>query len=270
MIQFLASGLAHNWHWLNAEKNAAHARFTHDAGSIPTPVDVNRLNGLLKTGNGAMQGWLPYCKELQMEKSTDRIEHFLMILNVTNVTPIFRVVHSELLGLENAIWRELKERTFVFVPTDRTQFFEQEKLFGDSVHSKFPSTRLHIKDSGNCLAADLNTSAVYHLMCVVNIGLLALAKHLESKIEAIEYQEWKIVIENLEAKVRAVQNTPRGKMKSDELAFYSGLLAEFNGFNEVYRKEMAHARARYNELEALAVFQRVRDFMQRLTNKVSE
>ena len=38
-----------------------------------------------------------------------------------------------------------------------------------------------IKAAGNCIAADLNTAAVYHLMCVIEIGIRDLARLLKVK-----------------------------------------------------------------------------------------
>jgi hypothetical protein len=80
-----------------------------------------------------------------------------------------------------AIEKELAQRKLVFIPPNLVEYLEQEKLFGDAVYENFPSARGDIRDAGNCLAAGLNTAAVFHLMRVVELGLRALAKKLHVK-----------------------------------------------------------------------------------------
>jgi hypothetical protein len=190
-------------------------------------------------------------------------------IKADNLTP--PEIAREIEGVINAATLELADKKFAFIPPGKDEYFEQAALFGEKVNDAFPSAENHIKAAGNCLAADLNTAAVYHLMCVVNVGLLALAKHLKlTKIKAIEYQEWKNIIDGLKKKVDTANQKPKGKKKQDELEFYSALLLEFSAFKDVYRNNMAHARASYRFHEAKGVYDRVRDFMRRLAAKVSE
>src|SRR5208282_2687692 len=63
---------------------------------------------------------------------------------------------------------------FIYIPSAKTKFFEPLELFGNKVYQNFKSARTEIKDAGNCLAADLNTAAVFHLMRASEFGLRAL------------------------------------------------------------------------------------------------
>src|ERR1051325_1476093 len=91
-------------------------------------------------------------------------------------------VHADLHGLFHSFWEELNGIHFAFIPADKVKYFEQAQLFGESVFDKFASAREDIKAAGNCRAVDLHAATVYHLMCAVNIGLIALAYHLRVKI----------------------------------------------------------------------------------------
>jgi hypothetical protein len=165
---------------------------------------------------------------------------------------------------------EAGKQTFTFIPTEKARFFEQDNLFGEKVSSAFPSAKPHIKDAGNCLAADLDTAAVFHLMLAAEFGLRALAKHLKVKIKReLEYADWDEVIRGIESKLAGIKH-PRGKKRQADLEFYRPLLSECSEFKDVWRNNLFHARRRYNGLEALNVFNRVNDFMQRLAKKVSE
>jgi hypothetical protein len=130
-----------------------------------------------------------------------------------------------------------------------------------------------IKAAGNCIASDLNTAAVFHLMRVVEFGLRALAAHLAIKIneEDIQYEQWQaILVEVKNAAEKATQSPGLSKQERAELReFYSGVLGEFNGFKDAWRNSVMHTRGVYNADTAMGLFVQVRDFMRRLAKKVS-
>src|ERR1039458_55289 len=108
------------------------------------------------------------CEKLQLDAIVKRIDHFL----ITLIAPLHcRIISSEIHALLIAISTEVVGLKFAFIPKDYEVFFEAENLFGSSVNDAFPSARPHIKDAGNCLAADLNTAAVFHLMISAEFGL---------------------------------------------------------------------------------------------------
>ncbi len=152
--------------------------------------------------------------------------------------------------------REVAEKSFAFIPFPKAEFFEKENLFGDSVHQKFPSMGPHIKNAGNCLAADLNTAAVYHLMCVVELGLRALAKQLHVKTvrkkTPIELGTWEDVISALEQQVGA--RHPRTRKGQSDAEFYNGLFIEYRAFKDIWRNRVMHTRADYDEFAARSAF----------------
>jgi hypothetical protein len=220
-----------------------------------------------------LEDFLKKCDEIGL--SATRTHAFkLMVLAGNPHKPLhWTEVDSGLQGVQWAVEEELLMRKFAFISPDKEKYFEREDdkaLFGKDVHEKFPSARADIKSAGDCLAADEYNAAVYHLMCVVNIGLLVLAKHLKLKTKAIEFQEWHSIIAELKKKVDSTSQNPRGKKKQADLEFYNGLLLEFSAFKDVYRNNAAHARVRYKFNEAEGVHDRVRDFMQRMTTRVSE
>jgi hypothetical protein len=206
-------------------------------------------------------------EKLNLVETKKRIEMFL-----SQLLPDYRdmsAVHADLIGLHRSFNEEMCHVNFAFIASDKLQYFEQEKLFGEKVFDKFPNAREDIKSVGNCLAADLGTAAVFHLMSVVNIGLLELAKHLNLKIKAIEFQEWKNIIDGLKKKVDSLNQKPKGRKKQAALEFYNGLLLELAGFKDVYRNNVSHARMHYKYKEAESVYDRVHDFMQRLAGGIS-
>jgi hypothetical protein len=184
-------------------------------------------------------------------------------------------IASEIGGIQESLQNELWERRFAFIPPEKAEFFEKDgdaALFGDKVYQNFKSVRIEIKDAGNCLAADLNTAAVFHLMRVAEIGLRALARRLKVTIKkmTLEYADWGTIIFEIEEKIKLKKPKSRGKKQSEALEFYHGAIGEFNAFKDVWRNNVMHTRKSYDEKEAIRVFNHVRGFMQRLATKLSE
>jgi hypothetical protein len=165
----------------------------------------------------------------------------------------------------------MAEKQFAFIPANKVRFFEQHDLFGGGVSAAFPSAQPEIKDAGNCLAADLHTAAVFHFMRAAEHGLRALARHLRVKLTTpLEYAGWEEVIRAIDRKLTVLRSRPKGRKKSEALEFYRLTLSECEMLKDVWRNPVSHARRRYTEVEALAVWSRVRDFMQRLSEMAKE
>jgi hypothetical protein len=158
---------------------------------------------------------------------------------------------------------------FAYIPNGKTQFFEQPELFGEAVNKSFPSAKNDIKSAGNCRVAELHSAAMYHLMCVVNIGLIALAGHLRVRIKKtpLKYADWQPMLDKLEKKMKQKTVRPPGDKKSQAEArkFYNGLLAEFKYFKDL-RNDVMHARSNYKEPDVENGYIRVRDFMKRMAD----
>jgi hypothetical protein len=183
----------------------------------------------------------------------------------------------ELKGIKDAAEKELRLRKFAFIPTAKDKFFEQEKLFGDGVYSAFPSARDEIKAAGNCLAADLNTAAIFHFMRAVETVMRVFVVHLGIKVKnkTIKEAGWdelvKLIKKKLKERREKYDNSKRKKRSElNDLKFYGVAADELNVFKENWRDKVMHTWSPYNEHDAQTVLVRVRDFMQKLSMKVSE
>ncbi|HWY75027.1 MAG TPA: hypothetical protein VN281_05390 [Verrucomicrobiae bacterium] len=212
-----------------------------------------------------------YCNEIHLIEVRGRIGPFKRRLK-ENADCFYQVIDSELASLLVAIRNELAQRKFIFIPPDSVKYLEQEALFGKAVYDAFPSARDEIKAAGNCLAADLNTAAVFHLMRTVELGLRAFARHLPVKVKKkpLEYSEWGPIIKEIEKKIEPKIPKKRGPKQTEAYEFYHGIMGEFNAFKDVWRNSVMHTRRSYNASEAVGVFQHVRNFMQRLSTRISE
>jgi hypothetical protein len=210
------------------------------------------------------------CECLELNKALDKV--YRLEARVDSDICSYQIMMVELQELSNIIACELDEKFLAFIPTEKLIYFEQDELFGEAVNKAFPSAKNEIKDAGNCLAADLNTAAIFHLMRVAETGLRALARRLDVKIKKmpLEYADWGKIIPEIEEKIKLKKPKSRGKKQSETLEFYHGAIGEFNAFKDVWRNNVMHARGSYDEKEAIRVFNHVRGFMQRLAANISE
>jgi hypothetical protein len=246
-----------------------HAANAYQRGLDPgSKADPNVRENLLKLLDGAEAS----CKYVELEKTGAALAAFKLQLKSSPPLSSYQAIHSQIISVLASVQDELRNRTFVFIPESKADFFEQAALFGEAVNLSFPSAKGHLKSAGNCLAADLHTATVYHLMCVVELGLRALSKKLHvakvKKTMRIELGTWEDIIKALEAKVNG--SFPRTKKGQQDLDFYKSAFIEYRAFKDFWRNKVMHARVEYGEHDALAAFEHVRAFMQRLAQRVSE
>lgn len=247
-----------------------------------------------------------YAKIWDLKETVGRCDEFAQKLQITisefsNLRPNIPKdeIISEISGIRTAIKKELKHLHFAFIPSSKREYFENKKLFGPTVFEIFPDAQQDIKEAGNCLAADLHTAAVFHLMRAAEIGMRTLAKHLgakvkktqkakkeercpqckaviraaiaaKSKILPLDYAMWEEVLSALEKKIESIQNSPKGRRRTIQYEFYHGLIIELNAFKDLWRNEVSHCRGRFGEPEAMQVYPHVKNFMQTLASKISK
>src|SRR5262245_37645272 len=87
-------------------------------------------------------------------------------------------LEAQLKSISDLLVSDLYSYLFVPIPQELRRYVEAEHVFGEAVSKAFPSAIPDIKATGQCLAADCNTAAVFHAMRAVEWGLRALGLHL--------------------------------------------------------------------------------------------
>jgi hypothetical protein len=161
-------------------------------------------------------------------------------------------VHS-LEGIRNQIITVLSAHKFAFIPAEVSGYFEQEQLFGGPVFALFPEAQADIKESGNCLAAELYTGAVFYLMRTAEHGLRALARKVKvtlthkGKPQPIDTATWEKVIAGVKAKLSRAHTMRFGPDRSEKIRFYSDLADRCSFVKDLYRNDVMHSRARFEK-----------------------
>ena len=162
----------------------------------------------------------------------------------------------------------LRGRKYFLV--SRPEFYESEDLFGAPVAIGFLKAKEDIAEAGKCLALGRATATVFHCMRVVEVGLQALAVHLNVKLKndrPLEYEDWQHILTAIDKKIMDLRAAKTAE-NQESIQFYSEVAAQFRYFRDAWRNHVSHARETYDLLQSESIFGQVREFMQDLAKRI--
>ena len=169
--------------------------------------------------------------------------------------------------------KEMKDKAFFYVPRERAKFFPRKNdlhIFGDAVAAAFPSAAYDIAESGICLALARGTACVFHAMRVLEIGLAALGEKFGV---SLTHTNWAPAIAQIESKIRDMHKEPAWRALPDckaQQQFYAQAAVHFGVLKDAWRNYTMHRRGSYTEEQAERIFENTKDFMQKLSTRLSE
>jgi hypothetical protein len=191
------------------------------------------------------------------------------------------VILARLDGILTAVGVEIGECKFLFVPPVDKHFYESPRTdFGSKVEQAFPGCLEDVDSAGKCLACDMPTACVFHLMRVLEAGLHALAKNLNVTMAAtIELENWQNIIDQIESKIdnekaALVIQRKRSPVAADKLTAdirlqkLSEIAVEFSYFKDAWRNHVNHRKEPYDIDRARSIWNHVRWFMQKMADVV--
>jgi hypothetical protein len=233
-------------------------------------ADANFIEKYVTAGLNYCRG---QCVDLELIAAVARID---LIVGRTKAGISWDQVRIEVRVLRETIESELKFRRFAFVPSDKAQKLDKIDRDWADIQIKFRSAQDDIRAAVECYALDCNTACVFHSMRIAERGLRALAKALKvttvgHQKHPLEFSEWGQILSAMRGKLNAIQQSPgRSAKKSALTKFYADAASQADYLNEIWRKEVSHARGPYNAPEALNALMRTHDFMSLLARHLSE
>jgi len=188
---------------------------------------------------------------------------------------------------DTIIW-ELAGRAFLLVDTARTNHIDNGMLLGEVVSRVFEHAVPEIKEAGNCLAADCNTAAVFHLMRVVEFGIRALCddlgfRQMRNKItnkltgtirfeyQPVSHATWEKILSQIPARVeKRLRRFKPGSKKQELQEFYNEALEEIRSIKDAWRNHVMHTRTSYSAKDVDAIKDHVSRLMIRLATRLGE
>nr|WP_319948429.1 hypothetical protein [uncultured Shimia sp.] len=178
-------------------------------------------------------------------------------------------IANDIRELRNNLFTDFSSVRCVILPRESAALHSPEHpLFGRTVDEAFPSASREISEAGKCLAFELHTACVVHLMRALETPLRVLAIRLgeDSKTE-----NWNTLLNRLEKKVRGGgRNGQSATFNKDQQATYAEAISLLFNIKNAWRNHAAHADHIYNEMEARTVFETTKGFMVHLASFLSE
>jgi hypothetical protein len=164
---------------------------------------------------------------------------------------------------------ELETKTFLHVPQERAHYYGQN--LPAELLVAFPHAASEIVAGGDAFACGLYTASVFHAMRAAERGVRALASELDVTFPfSLELAEWHNLLDQIDSKIKALKNLPKGDAKESSLQFYSEAAAQFRYFKDAWRVRVAHARAVYEERQSREVIDHTISFFLTLSSRLKE
>jgi hypothetical protein len=214
----------------------------------------------------------PHCKNLEFQDTAmlplwnikAALQRVELLVGVPDPSADIR---RDLAAFRKTIEMELQKRRFVYVSAEKSKYFAKEQIFGVEVYDAFPSARTDLAQAGDCLAISLPTACVFHLMRAAEHGLRQLARKMKvtlthtGKSCPVEFADWEKIIAAIRDKITEARKLSAGPKRQEKLEAYSNAADHCEYMRDIWRNNLAHARREYIDTEAVAAYDRVRDFM---------
>jgi hypothetical protein len=243
----------------------------------------DELFDLIKDCSYCIHGWKTLSEEMGIGSAHAKISLTARHLEEHPETIDCSSLAADLRNAYDSIMTDVFHHRFVHISREMKPYVNNEALFGQTVNDAFPKAVPDIREAGNCLAVDNSTAAVFHLMRAVEHGLLGLCAHLgivripkrrkagaKKKWIPVDFGTWDDRLKVAQQKIdNKVDKLKPGKKKQELQQFYYPLLQDLKGFKDAWRNHVMHSRDSYSAKDAEAIMDHVKNFMIRLSEKVS-
>jgi flagellin-specific chaperone FliS len=158
---------------------------------------------------------------------------------------------------------EAEVRAFIVLDPKHSSYLEgQTATFGEKVTEVFGEAVQEISDAGRCRSFGMWTASVKHLMRAAETPLTSLATYLDVDVG----QNWNTALNQIDAKLK---ERNKSNFNAEEEQWASEASAHLRAMKNAWRNHAQHGKARYNEEEAVSIWNNVQSFMQTLAQRLT-
>jgi hypothetical protein len=160
-------------------------------------------------------------------------------------------------------------RAFCLNHVEAAFFDPSEPLLGADVAAKFETATFDVEEAGKCHALGRSTSAVFHALRVLEVGIKALAKCLSiPDLEKPKKRNWGFILDDIKKAVELKWPTDKDRDEGDGKLFWDvyTLMAAI----KVPRNGTMHPARKYTEQEADRMLRLIGDVMMGLAGRMDE
>ncbi len=205
------------------------------------------------------------CIRLEISSALERIERIERALDNPHECA-FVFMRDHFRTLRENVEDNLTERIFWYVPLTKIRHLEAKKDLPFKEGPELRQAREEYFEAERCFALERYTGCMAHASRLAELCLRSLGRHLVGeKIgnRPIEFVDWKPMLTavepKIEEKLKQLDNEPRTPERERANRFYTDALSHLAYFKSL-RDEVSHARALYDEGQALSALLRVKEF----------
>lgn len=187
------------------------------------------------------------CEKLKLRTSMAVADEFIGLADGMTTSNLVQGLRQ----LESVIRNEMKSHSFFWV--DDPSFYQQRQPFGARVAVWFPELEYDITESGNCIAFDRGTAAVFHLMRVMEVGVQRFGTRLG--VSLTHELNWQAILDRINPAIKA------RKAKNQDTILLSQTAAHLFSVKVAWRNPTMHPTSKYTPEEAKDIYQNVKTFM---------
>jgi hypothetical protein len=202
------------------------------------------------------------CDDIGLELASTQIERVRTVVTQPDVK--FPALLHPLRDLEGRVHDELRLNLFMAIPRDRADYYDKPILFGQAVADKFPDATYDIGEAGSSYATDRYTACVMHLMRSLEVALDAIGLGVGLPDAVIEARNsWESLLKKVRKQIEAndASGDPAWQPKRQ---FFVDAEAHLYAVKNAWRNPSMHLEKKYDDKEALRIYNAVKDFMEHL------
>jgi len=216
---------------------------------------------------------------LQKHKTKDdfyRIDQLLAAaISERGVPKTKEMIHKAIFELVAAIDDELRKRKFVMLDADESKLFNSKTAWLNRIAKKLPPVKKDLVLVGNCLAMNFHTAAVFHSIRAAEIGMRELGIKLQAEPKregqpiSIPDATWAELLKAINDRIDSeskLSKAQRNIIKTGIRDFR--LLVQHLDILKDTRNHVMHSHDFYNKSEAKGISDRVKQFLQKLVEKI--
>lgn len=213
-----------------------------------------------------IQGIKDICIRLEIESALERIARIETAMH-SPYQCHFAAMRNHIRTLRENVEDNLMQRIFWYIPQSKVEHLLTQKealLFRNG--PELQQAQNEFFEAEQCFGLERWTGCMFHASRLAELCLRTMGRHLiGDKIgnRSIELVDWKPMLQALEPiieeKLKKFESDPRTEERERANRFFTDVRSHLAFFKSV-RDEVSHARASYDEGQAISALRRVKDF----------
>jgi hypothetical protein len=243
--------------------NALSLLHRYSVQSVLAGQSTERFEAILPNFRKMLETIKGYCQAFGFPASLDKCRFIIgwmdefaqPIITEKRIAEIVRMADD----LNRTLQSECESEQFYHLSRTKNEYYHGNQ-FPMNVRDRFSSAIYDMDEAGKCFALDRFSACAFHLMRVIECGLIELKDILGVERDN---PSWHSILKALSKNIDALSD-------SREQEKYRKIVSRVYAIKDAWRNPTMHVEYKYNEEEAREVFDATRNFMKVLCEELTE